>query len=164
MIAGKPRPHATHPARRPHRGTAAVELAIVLMVFLTIIFGMMELSVAVFRYHVTSQTARQAARIAIVHGELAPGDEDTPLQTNWQTVYAGPYDLDGDAEIPNAVRRYAGGLDPSRTTLELEWPDGNTRIGSRVRATVRTQYSPFITFLFTKDFTLTAQSTMQIAH
>jgi Flp pilus assembly protein TadG len=159
MIAFQQRQQPKQRDRRTRRGVATVELAIVLMVFLTIIFGMMELSIAVFRYHVTSQAARQAARIAIVHGEFAP-----PEQTTWGPSQFGPTTLDTDSEIPNAVRRYITGLDPAQTTLTLEWPDGNSRVESKVRATVQTQYSPFITFLFTSDFTLTAQSTMQIAH
>jgi len=140
------------------RGATTVELAVVLMVFLTIIFGMMDLSLAVLRYHVTSQSARQAARIAIIHGELAP-----PEQTTWGTTTVTT-NLDADSEVPNAVRPYITSLDPAQTTLTLEWPDGNTRVGSKVTATVQTQYTPIITFLFSGNFTITAQSTMQIAH
>ena len=53
----------TSPRRSPRRvrrtGAAAVELAIVLMVLLTLIFGMIELSMAVFRYNNVSGAARR---------------------------------------------------------------------------------------------------------
>lgn len=162
-------------ARR--RGATTVETAIVLMVFLTIIFGMMELSVAIFRYHVVSQAARQAARLAIVHGDLAP-----PQQTNWWNepgagasappgnpirVY-GPTKMNVDLAVDDSptqlLQRYVTGLEPGRTDVKLEWLDGNARVGSRVKATVTTKYSPFVTYLFTSDFTLVGESTMQIAH
>lgn len=152
-------------------------MAIVLMVFLTVVFGMVELSVAVFRYHIVSQAARQAARMAIVHGELAP-----PTMTDWNAAYGGGtnkfgpqtistaaadneiiYGKPGDTGFPG-ITKYIAGLDPAGTTIQLEWIDGDTRLGSRVRATVTTTYSPLITFLFSDDFTLTGQSVMQIAH
>ena len=40
--------------------------------FVTLVFGMIDLSLALFRKHVASEAARQGARIATVHGYLAP--------------------------------------------------------------------------------------------
>lgn len=142
-----------------HRGATAVETAIVLAVFLVLVFGMLELGIAVFRYHVVSQGARQGARQAIVRGELAP-----PELSEWGPAEYGPQFGSADDEIAVAIRPYLTGLDLDRTTIQLSWPDGNTRIGSRVRVTVNTTHEPFVTFLFTTGWTLTGDSTMRIAH
>lgn len=57
------------------------------------------------------------------------------------------------------------GLDPTQTTIEVEWPDGDTEPESRVRVTVSTTYQPFLTFVFgNPTWTVSAASIMQIAH
>jgi hypothetical protein len=55
-------------------------------------------------------------------------------------------------------------LDLAKTTLSLEWLDGDAKLESRVRARVITTHKPFLKLLFTTDWTLTGESTMQIAH
>lgn len=140
------------------RGTTTVELAVILMVFLMLIFGMVEMSIAIFRYHVVSQGARQLARIAIVHGELGP-----PEMNEWGPATYTSGANSGD-EIPTAIKPYLTGLYLNQTTITLEWLDNSTELESRVRATVTTSYEPFVTFLFSSNWTFTAQSTMQIAH
>ena len=57
--------------RRNRRGGAVLELSFSLMLFLTLTMGILDLGVGVFRYHIVSQAARQGARRAAVHGELA---------------------------------------------------------------------------------------------
>ena len=44
--------------------------------FVTLVFGMIDLSLALFRKHVASEAARQGARIASVHGYLAPSSSN----------------------------------------------------------------------------------------
>ncbi len=58
------------------RGASMVEAAIILPVFLTLILGMLDLSTGVFRHQLVSQAARQGVRRAIVHGKLAPPQDD----------------------------------------------------------------------------------------
>ncbi len=48
--------------RANRRGASMVEAAIILPVFLTLILGMLDLSLGVFRHHVVSQAARQGVR------------------------------------------------------------------------------------------------------
>src|SRR3954466_11950835 len=57
---------------RRRRGGVLVEAAITTSVFLTLVVGMIDLGIYVFRTHVITQAARQGARTAIVHGSLAP--------------------------------------------------------------------------------------------
>ena len=54
------------------RGAAMVEAAIILPVFLLLIFGMIDVGMGVFRNNLLSEAARHGARQAIVHGAFAP--------------------------------------------------------------------------------------------
>src|SRR5512135_973199 len=56
---------------RARRGAALVELSVVLMMFLTLVLGMLDLGIGVFEYNTISQVARAGARKAITHGYLA---------------------------------------------------------------------------------------------
>lgn len=144
--------------QRSRRGASAVEMALVLMVFLTLVLGMLDLGLAVFRYHVVAQTARLAARQAIVHGSLA--DRLGP----W-----GPGAFSGTAAdshpIANEVRASLTGIDPSQTEVRADWLDGSNEFEDRVRVSVSTSYRPIMTFIFgNPEFTIRATSTMLIAH
>jgi Flp pilus assembly protein TadG len=52
--------------RRRQRGQALVETALVLPVFLLILFGLIDIGRAVFLYNTVSEGARQASRLAVV--------------------------------------------------------------------------------------------------
>lgn len=139
-------------------GVAATELAFILPILLLIIFGLLELSLVIFRYHIVSQAARQIARVAIVHGELA-----APELTTWGPS-AVTISATSTGEIATAAQPCLTGLDPSQTTIVLEWPDGNTKVESRVSVTVTTQHQPILALIFTSGWTLTAKSVLPIAH
>jgi Flp pilus assembly protein TadG len=141
------------------RGAAAVETAIVLLVFVVLVLGMLELSIAVLRYNIVSQAARQAARQAIVRGELAP-----PKLSEW-----GPASFSRNANAADptveAIQPYLTGLDLNNTTIAIDWIDGSTKIQKRVRVTIVTSHQPFLTFIFgSSAWTLNGVSTMQITH
>jgi len=140
------------------RGATALETAIVLMVFLTLVFGMLEFGLAVFRSNIVSQAARQAARLAIVRGEYA----EPELKAWGPTTYNSP--ATATDEIALAVRPYLAGLDLDRTNVQMEWIDGNHEVESRVRVTVTTQHDAFLTFMFTNQWTFRGVSVMPIAH
>ena len=147
-------PHATN-----RRGAAAVETAIIALLFLTLVLGMLELSIAVFRYNVVSQGARQAARLAIVRGELAP-----PNLVEW-----GPTPFTGGANsgdpITETIKPYLTGLDLDNTTITIEWIDGSTEIQARVRVTIVTAHEAFLSIIVGgSTYSLTGVSTMPITH
>jgi Flp pilus assembly protein TadG len=54
--------------RSGERGSTMVETAIVILLALTLIFGIVEFGRAIFAYHAVSNIARMATRYAIVHG------------------------------------------------------------------------------------------------
>src|SRR5262245_37102644 len=105
------------------RGAAMVEAAIILPVFLFLSLGMIDLGLAVFRNHAIAEVSRQAARIASVHGSLA-----TQLGSWGTSSYSGAGDA-GDT-ITTALRTAGAfaGLDPSRVTVSVSWPDGGNSV------------------------------------
>lgn len=54
--------------RRPRRGAAALEFALLLPLFLLIIFGILEFGRALMVYQVTTNAAREAARRSVIAG------------------------------------------------------------------------------------------------
>jgi Flp pilus assembly protein TadG len=150
------RPAPTRPGRR---GAAMIETAIVLLVLLTMVFAMFDLGLAVLRRSIVAHSARQVARQASVHGTMGES-----RRGQW-----GPEALsmaaNADDEIAAAARRYMSGLDLEQTTLELEWPDGDSEPESRVRVTVSTRHQPFVGFVFGSGaWTLSSSTTVQINH
>lgn len=154
--------------RSDRRGATMVETAIVLMVFLTLVFGMIELAVAVLNHHIVTQAARQLARTAIVHGKMAPPELDEWSPATLPTtgapdfIYEVPAEDEGD--VAKAVWPYLAGVDRTNTTISLQWLEGTSELEKRVRAKVVTTHEPFLTFIFTSGWTLTGESTMPIAH
>lgn len=54
-----------------HRGQALVEFAIVLPIMALIVFGLLDLGRAIYTYNTLAQSARQAARVAIVNQQTS---------------------------------------------------------------------------------------------
>src|SRR4051794_12079630 len=106
-------------ARR--RGAAMVEAAIVLTVFLTLIFGMLDLAIAVFRRHVISGAAGMGSGRAAVHGGLAPSDWDGGP---WGTAAFGPVAATSTDVKVAAIAPYLAGMDPATVSISMSWPDG----------------------------------------
>src|SRR5262249_9365163 len=92
-------------ASRNRRGAAMVETAISILVFLITTFGIFELAIANFNEHLVNNAARQAARIASVHGTMGP-----PKMTQW-----GPATMSITAsdtgELGSAIQPFLTGVD-----------------------------------------------------
>jgi hypothetical protein len=133
------------------------------MILLSLMLGMIDMGIAVFRMHVISEAARQGARRAICQGISPP----TPSKLNggpW-----GPTAFSGDGNSSNpivtTISNYFAGLDPSQVTINVTWPDGNNKLESRVTYQVSTTWTPMITWIFgSPTYNLTASSTMLILH
>lgn len=116
-------------ALRVHRqesGATLVEFAISLILFMTLILGIVEFSLAMYSYHFVSYSAQQAARYAIVRG------------SRWKSACpsADSYDCDASAaNIQDYVRGLASpGIDPNSITVTTSWP-GTTPSGSATGCT-----------------------------
>ncbi len=148
------------PARRDRRGTTIVEMAIVMTVFLTLVLGMLDLGIAVFRYHLLAEASRQGARQAVVHGKLAD------RLGSW-----GPAGFSVQADDPShplvaAIRPLLVSLELDQVTVQAKWLDGGNDWvqDHRIRVAVRTTYHPVTLFLFGVDIPLHASSTMVVQH
>jgi Flp pilus assembly protein TadG len=143
-----------------------VETGIVMLTFLVAVVGMIDLGVAVYRQHVISEAARYGARLACVHGAQAPsGWNGGPWGSGGVTI--GPLTASTTGTpIVDAMRTnfLQDVVDLSNTNITVQWPDGNNNVESRVEVTVTTTYTPMLTLIFSGSFTMTANSTMQIAH
>ena len=126
---------------------------------------MVDLGIAVFQNHIVSEAARQGARIATVHGSLAP--------SGWNGGVWGPTAYSGEGNstdtIPSAMRGAGllAGLDASNMTISVRWPTGSNiaRSGDTVQVTVSTTWRPLLGLVFDASArTLTATSVMPIAH
>ena len=70
--------------RRPRPGQALVEFALVLPVFLLIVFGVLDAGRLIVTYNTVSNAARNAARVAIVNQSTAGTSTcDTTSPTAW---------------------------------------------------------------------------------
>jgi Flp pilus assembly protein TadG len=144
---------------RRRRGVAAVEAAIVLSVFLLILFGMLDLGLLVLDYNTLSEATRRLARVAIVHGQMA-----APAQTVW-----GPTAVSGTA---GDGTEYAVALSPELATFNLNqvnysiaWPAGTNRPDDPIQVTVTYQYPPIIPYLLgTQTVPIRAVTNMSVQH
>ena len=133
------------------------------MVFTTLTLGMLDLGVGVFRFHVISQAARQGARRAIVHGELADvlGVWGTAPVNTLASANGVPI-VDG---VNDGLQPMLVGCDLDATTIQIDWPTGSNALEEPVRVTVTTTYTPVFSFILPDGaLTLSASSTMPIAH
>ncbi len=138
-------------------GATTIETAITIMIFVTLVFGMLDLGLAVFRRQLLAEAARQVARQAIVRGSMS-----SVLGSWGPTTHAGTADADDD--FGNAVESLLTGMDPADVSVQVEWPEGND-LDDPVRVTLSTTYTPLLTFVLGSDpYTLSAFSEMGIAH
>ena len=150
---------AAQVSKRNRRGAAVLEMSLVLVLFLTLTAGTLDLGIAVFRHNLLSEAARQGARRAIVHGSMAPNrwgpsTIDVPATANGIPIVDGPID---------GIQPLLVAFDLDQTRIRVQWPDGSNSPESRVRVTVTTPYVPIILF-FLSAHNQSASSTMPIAH
>jgi Flp pilus assembly protein TadG len=61
-------------ARRTHSGQALVEFSLAIVIFLTVLMGVVDFGMAIYKYNGVSEAAREIARVASVHqGSLTFG-------------------------------------------------------------------------------------------
>jgi Flp pilus assembly protein TadG len=154
--------------RRRRRGAVLVDAALVMLTFLTLVLGMIDLGIAVFRQQVVSRAAREGARRVIVNGKAAMTTWGTaPINSpaTAQNVPIVTWLVSGDGQF---YRGALPGLNLTATTIQVAWLDGNNdpeATFNRVQVTVSTTYKPMMTFIFgSPTYTLSAASTMTIAH
>jgi len=146
---------------RGHRrsGVTAVEGAIVLSVFLLILFGMLDLGLLLLDYNTLCEATRRLARTAIVHGQMA-----APAQTVW-----GPAAISGTAsdgtEYATALSPELATFNLSKVNYSIEWPAGTNQPDDPVQVIVTYQYPPIIPYLLgSQAIPIRAVSNMSVQH
>lgn len=106
---------------REERGAALVEMAISILVILTILFSTLELCSAVYTYTVLADAANEGVRYAIVHSSDSSG-------------------------AANQVRTYAAYSlqDMSAMVVAVTYPDGSATPPNRIAVSVCYQYVPYL--------------------
>jgi Flp pilus assembly protein TadG len=120
--------------RRDDGAQGLVEFALVLPVFLLIVFGIIDLARAVWEENELAFAAREGTRWAIVHGSSAT-PESGPTSP---TYTAGP--PSSDTGVTAAVNVFTVGI--PGVTVTADWPDGNNDRNSRVSVDVAAPFVP----------------------
>ena len=134
-----------------------MEFALILTVFLTLLFGLLEFGEALYVFHFVSYAAREGTRYAMVRGSSC-----TAFST------ACPTKLDG-SEVQSYLKTtdVPPGIDTTKMTVTTTWPGANPGCvnpvnspGCVVKVKVIYTYSYAIPFI--SGLTTTMSSTSQI--
>lgn len=132
-----------------------VETAIVMSLFMLMMFGIIEFGRAIYTYHMVDNAARIGSRFAIVHGSTCV---HTATPDTW------PCGADR-TEIQNYVRSQSVDLDSQQLTITPTWPStGNCKTtGCLVDVNATYQFQFLIPFVSTQALTMTSTSEMVIS-
>src|ERR1043165_3110367 len=152
-----PLPSGVRRGRGSRRGATMLEAAIVLPVFILLVFTMIDLGLGFFHYNMLPQAARHGVRQAIVHGKFAP--------PSWNGGPWGPATIDTTADasgvpIVDAVKPRLVNCDLSKTHIKVEWLDGSNDVEKNVRVTVTSTYQPIFASFIGGNIDLTGSATM----
>lgn len=149
---------------RSERGAALVEFALSTTLLLTVIFGVIGISTALYSYHFISEAAREASRYAMVRGSSCTKYGN--LTSNCPATTS--------AQIQSYVRtlNYPG-INVNNLTVTAVWPTTGAACtpsvtpcnnpGNLVQVTVSYQYPLKIPFVPAQTLTMTSRSQMVIA-
>jgi Flp pilus assembly protein TadG len=107
-------------------GTELFEFALVLIVLLTLIFGVMDFSRGLYTYHYLSNAAREGTRYAIVRGSACSGFPPSECPVSAEQVEAH-------------VKSNTPGIDPMALNVTTTWTPNNNP-GSTVKVEVTYDY------------------------
>jgi hypothetical protein len=103
--------------RDPSRGQTLVEFALVIPVFLVILFGLIDLGRFVVTDHILSQAAREGARLAAVQASWIGNSEVSCGRPGGPVCPASPAAL--AVNVSQAVNRMVAGLGGTITAVHL---------------------------------------------
>lgn len=122
---------------KEERGATLFETSLILLVFLTVLFGVIEVGRLTLTYVTLSNAVREGVRYAIVHGSDRTGSgADGP---------SGPSD---SSQVTTVVQTLttAAGLSNANLTVTVTYPTGNSP-ASPVTVTAAYSYIPMVSFL-----------------
>jgi Flp pilus assembly protein TadG len=105
------------PGRKLERGATLVEFALIIMLFMTMMLGIIDFSRTLYIYHFLSNSARDATRWAAVNGSTCNDDKSC---NGTGGMNNGPA---SDVDITNYVKaRVPTGINTSQLTVTVTWP------------------------------------------
>lgn len=150
-----------HPRVRCEEGSSVIEMALSMVVLLMILFGLIDICLALYTYHFVSDAAREGSRFAIVRGSACalPGYECNATAPQIQTYVQG-------LAFP--------GIDPSNMTVTTTWsayPAGEVCAsaacndpGDLVTVQVNYNFPVAIPFVSASTIAMSSTSSMVISH
>jgi Flp pilus assembly protein TadG len=128
---------------RNQKGAAMVEYSLVILLFLTALYAIMEFGRFIFIYNVLAGATREGARYAIVHG-----NKSAHLAT--------------DSDVQDKVRSWAVGLDTASLSVTTTWVPGK---GPGSTVSIQSSYPliPMTGLIFTSPITIGSHSEMMIS-
>ncbi len=131
-------------SRKNDQGASLLEFGLVVLVFYTFVFGVMDFGRALYNYHFVSHAAREATRYAIVHGAASPAPATA-------------------ADIAAFIQGITpSSIDPHAITVSTTWSPNNEP-GSDVRIQVQDNFHFIMPMLLTTQMTMTSASQMVIS-
>lgn len=152
--------------RRGEQGSAMVEIALSMVILLAMLFGVIEVCLAVYSYHFVSEAAREGTRYAIVRGSTSA------LNCPSNPAAACPAAI---SDIQNYVTGINfPGIDITTSDVNVAWsayPAGATctpsptcnNPGDMVQVTVAYPFTLSIPFVPQETITLSSTSQMVIS-
>jgi Flp pilus assembly protein TadG len=138
-------PAAARYDRRLQNGATMVEFALVASAFFMLIFGVIQMALAVFAYNSLCDAAREAVRYAMVHG---PGSA-SPATT---------------VQIQQVAMNVAPNLNLQTSNITVSWPsDSNIASLKDAQVTITYNYSFRIPFMSAVTLPLTSSSQMLVS-
>jgi hypothetical protein len=127
------------PRHQNEHGQAMIEFSVVLLLMLTVIFGLLEVGNLALTWSALASAARAGARYAIVHGGARLGagvDGSSGPGNNPPNVVS----------VVTSVATTAG-LSAGNLTVSVTYPDGMNTTGHLVTVTATYPYTPMTVFL-----------------
>lgn len=146
-------------------GSSLVEMALSCLILIPVLFGILQLSFALYCYHYAADAAREATRFAIVRGANCNGYLNS-------TAYCSPTDASSTGATANDIAQYVQSLGypysatattsvqwcTVSTTLPATWSScsttQNNAVGNQVQVKVTYNYPLVVPFLKQNTFNL----------
>ena len=148
----------THNSRQPttRTGVTTIEFAFVFSVFLFIVLGFFELGVMLVRHNLLADAAERVLREATVRGSESAAQQWGPAEISTN----GSDSMINGVITPSVVMMAA-----NQIQVDVQWPDGNNRPGSRVRVSLSYQHNAIVPYVWGADLlTLQAGCEARVSH
>ncbi len=132
---------------RQEQGATLVETALSLAILLSMIIGIMEMSLALYSYHFLSEAARDGTRYAMVRGSSCTATGCPATNASIQSYVKG-------LGYP--------GIDPSKMNVTTTWPSTNAP-GNSVKVTATYQFPLSVPFVMISTIHMSSTSEMVIS-